>query len=190
MSLVTVVDWPAAGEPFTVADLDRLPDDGRRYELLDGVLIVSPRPTTIHQYVADRLFRVLDTACPFDLCVMHEPGVELGPQTEFAPDLVVVPVDEVGGAKFTTPPLLVVEVRSPGTALVDLGRKKAAYQRFGVQSYWLVDPEPAAPGFTIFELRDGQYELERKTSEAFTVTRPFPVSISPAALTSRLHRFE
>src|SRR5215469_12853904 len=117
MTLVTVVDWPAAGQPFTVADLDRLPDDGRRYELLDGVLIVSPRPTTIHQYVAFRLAKVLDDACPDDLCVMPEPAVELGPQTEFDPDLVVVRKQQVVGAKMTEPPLLVVEVRSPSTAL-------------------------------------------------------------------------
>ena len=49
--------WPAAGRPFTVGDLDRMPDDGRRYELLDGALIVSPRPATIHQMVAFRLAR-------------------------------------------------------------------------------------------------------------------------------------
>ena len=50
MSVVTIAEaWPAAGRPFTVADLDRIPDDGRRYELLDGALIVSPRPTTVHQ---------------------------------------------------------------------------------------------------------------------------------------------
>ena len=48
MSVVSYAPaWPARGQPFTVDDLDRLPDDGRRYELLDGVLIVSPRPTTV-----------------------------------------------------------------------------------------------------------------------------------------------
>jgi Uma2 family endonuclease len=190
MSAVTVADWPAAGQPFTVADLDRLPDDGRRYELLDGVLIVSPRPTTIHQYVAFRLAKVLDDACPDDLCVMPEPAVELGPQTEFDPDLVVVHTDQVGGAKFTEPPLLVVEIRSPSTALVDLNRKKDAYRRFGVPSYWIVGPDPTRPEFTVFELRDGQYELEWKTTGPFIASRPFPVSITPAALTRRLHRSE
>ena len=60
MSVVTIAEaWPAAGHPFTVAELDRMPDDGRRYELLDGVLIVSPRPTTIHQVVAGRLYGVV-----------------------------------------------------------------------------------------------------------------------------------
>ncbi len=94
-----------AGRPFTVAELDRMPDDGRRYELLDGTLVVSPRPTTIHQVVAGRLYGVLSGACPEDLCVVPEPAVELGPQTEFDPDLVVVRMDQVGGAKFTEPPV-------------------------------------------------------------------------------------
>ena len=102
MSVVTIAEaWPAAGRPFTVAELDRMPDDGRRYELLDGVLVVSPRPTTVHQFVAMRLLRVLADACPEDLCVAPEPAVELGPQTEFDPDLVVVRMDQIGGAKFT-----------------------------------------------------------------------------------------
>jgi Uma2 family endonuclease len=61
-----------------------------------------------------------------EFCVVPEPAVELGPQTEFDPDLVVVRMDQIGGAKFTEPPLLVVEIRSPSTALIDLNRKKAA----------------------------------------------------------------
>src|SRR6266478_7376399 len=71
MSVVTIAEaWPAAGRPFTVADLDRIPDDGRRYELMDGALIVSPRPATVHQVVAGRLYSVLSSACPEDLCVV------------------------------------------------------------------------------------------------------------------------
>jgi len=58
MSGVTIAEaWPAAGRPFTVAELDRMPDDGRRYELLDGALVVSPRPTT-KAFTADRPFTV------------------------------------------------------------------------------------------------------------------------------------
>jgi hypothetical protein len=53
MSVVTIAEaWPAAGRPFTVAELDRIPHDGRRYELLDGILVVSPRPATTHQLVS------------------------------------------------------------------------------------------------------------------------------------------
>jgi Uma2 family endonuclease len=187
MSAVTFGEAHAnAGLPFTVDELDRLPNDGRRYELLDGVLVVSPRPTTVHQFAAFQLGKILDNACPEDLCVMLEPAVQLtATTTEFAPDLVVVPVDEVGDAKFTRPPLL-VEIRSPSTAIIDLNRKKAAYERFGVPSYWIVDPNPARPELTIFELRDGHYAAVAVTMASSTVERPFPVTINPAQLTSRL----
>lgn len=188
MSAVTFGEAHAsAGLPFTVDELDRLPDDGRRYELLDGVLVVSPRPTTVHQFAAFRLGKILDDACPGDLCVLLEPAVQLtATTTELAPDLVVVPVDEVGGAKFTKPPLLVVEVRSPSTAIIDLNRKKAAYERFGVPSYWIVDPSPTLPELAVFELNDDHYVTVAVTTASLTVERPFPVTITPAQLTSRL----
>jgi len=189
MSVVTIAEaWPAAGRPFTVADLDRIPDDGRRYELLDGALIVSPRPTTIHQFVAMRLLRVLADACPEDLCAVPEPAVELGPQTEFDPDLVVVRMDQIGGAKFTEPPLLVIEIRSSSTALIDLNREKAVYERFGVPSYWIVNPDPPQPELTVFELRDGRYAPAAKTPGPFTADRPFSVTIAPALLVAGLRR--
>ncbi len=189
MSVVTIAEaWPAAGRPFTVAELDRMPDDGRRYELLDGVLIVSPRPTTVHQVVAGRLYGMLSGACPEDLCVVPEPAVELGPQTEFDPDLVAVRMDQVGGAKFTEPPLLMVEIRSPSTALIDLNRKKAAYEKFGVPSYWIVDPDLPQPELNVFELRDGRYALIAGTSGPFAAGRPFTVSIDPGRLTGGLRR--
>jgi Uma2 family endonuclease len=114
-----------------------------------------------------------------------EPAVELGPQTEFDPDLVVVRMDQIGGAKFTEPPLLVVEIRSPSTALVDLNRKKAAYERFGVPSHWIVNPDPPQPELTVFELRDGRY-AHVATTGPFTADRPFTVSIDPARLTAGL----
>lgn len=75
----------AAGRPFTVADLDRMPDDGHRYELLDGALVVSPRPTNPHQEVAMELAVRLRSACPRDLRVIPEPAVQLAATTEFAP---------------------------------------------------------------------------------------------------------
>ena len=189
MSAVTIAEaWPAAGRPFTVAELDQMPDDGRRYELLDGALVVSPRPTTIHQVVSGRLYGVLSSVCPEDLCVVPEPAVMLGPQTEFDPDLMVVRMDQIGGAKFTEPPLLVVEIRSPSTALMDLNRKKAAYERFSVPSYWILNPDPPQPELTVFELRDGSFTVAAKASNILTADRPFTVSIDPADLTRGLCR--
>jgi Uma2 family endonuclease len=71
--------------------------------------------------------------------------------------------------------LLVVEVRSPSTALIDLNRKKAVFEKFGVPSYWIVDPDIEHPELTVFELRDGRYATEVKTTQAVTLDRPFTV---------------
>jgi Uma2 family endonuclease len=189
MTAVTIAGaWPGSGRPFTVAELDRMPDDGRRYELLDGVLVVSPRPTTVHQFVATRLIGVLSAACPDDLCVVAEPAVQVDAQTELDPDLVVVHLAEVSGPKFTAPPLLAVEVRSPSTALIDLNRKKKAYERFGVPAYWVVDPEPSRPELTVFGWHDGALVRQATSTQELTVTSPFKVTVRPADLTRGLLR--
>lgn len=66
--------------------------------------------------------------------MLAEPAVQLSGDTEFDPDVVVVRQQQVGGAKLTRPPILIVEIRSPSTALIDLNRKKAACERFGVEA--------------------------------------------------------
>jgi Uma2 family endonuclease len=180
--------WPPAGQPFTVAELDRMPDDGRRYELADGVLVVSPRPTQIHQVVSLRLASALDQAAPPDLQVVPEPAVMISADTEFDPDVVVVDLANISAAKVTTPPHLVVEIRSPATALVDLNTKKAAYEKFGVDSYWIVVPDLKNPELIAFELHDGRYEQVAHVSGAkpFRAQRPFPVEIVPSRLVAGL----
>jgi Uma2 family endonuclease len=97
-------------------------------------------------------------------------------------------MDRIGGVKFTEPPLLVVEIRSPSTALVDLNRKKDAYERFGVPSYWIINPDPPHPKLTVFELRDGRYALAPKATGPCTAYRPFAVTIDPTDLTRGLRR--
>jgi Uma2 family endonuclease len=189
MSAVSIAEaWPAPGQPFTVDDLDRMPDDGRRYELLDGVLVVSPRPTTVHQLAATRLATLLENACPDELCVLAEPALQLSDDTEFDPDVVVVRWEDVGGAKITAPPLLVAEIRSPSTALIDLNRKKTAYRELGVQCYWIVDPDPEHPSITAFGLQDGEYTTLAEVIglEMLDAEQPFPVEVVPALLLAGL----
>jgi Uma2 family endonuclease len=177
--------WPAAGRPFTVEDLDKLPDDGRRYELLDGVLIVSPRPSTVHQLAASLLTTQLTNACPDFFYVVAEPAMQVSDLTEFDPDIVVVRREDVGGAKFWTPPVLAVEIRSPSTAIVDRNAKLSAYETFGVASYWIFDPNPDKPELAVFERLDGAYrQVGHATgSDALRIERPFPVELLPAKLT-------
>jgi Uma2 family endonuclease len=189
MGVVSIAEaWPAAGRPFTVTELDRMPDDGRRYELLDGVLVVSPRRANPHQEVAAELLGLLRARCPVELRALPEPAVQLSRQTEFAPDIVVIRREQVSAIKCTEPPLLVVEIRSPSTALIDLNRKKAAYERFGVGSYWIVVPDLDKPELIAFELRDRHYEqvVQVAGDESFAATQPFPVEVVPSQLVQGL----
>jgi Uma2 family endonuclease len=180
--------WPPPGHLFTVDDLDRMPDDTRRYELLDGVLIVSPRPRVPHQKVAFDLAMVLHDACPPHLLVIPEPAVMLSRITEFDPDIVVIRQEHVDATRLDDPPLLIVEVRSPSTAVIDLNRKKDAYQKFGVPSYWIVNPDRDAPELIVFELGESGYEEIAHVAgdSSFPALKPFQVEIVPARLVTGL----
>ncbi len=191
MGAVTLTsDWPAATGPLTVADLERTPDDGRRYELVDGVLTVSPAPLIPHQVVLLELAVTLRSACPEDLELVPGPGLRMSDITELVPDLVVVRREELAGPRLTAPPLLAVEIRSRSTALFDMNTKKAVYQRFGIPSYWILVPDRDQPAMIVFELKGGRYAQVAHVSgdDEFPAVRPFPVSVVPARLVARLPR--
>jgi Uma2 family endonuclease len=193
MSAVTIANaWPKPGEPFTVEDLERMPDDGRRYELIDGMLIVSPAANMPHQRVATVLAHVLEGVCPEDLVVFANPvSVRFSSRSALEPDVLVTRAAEAVGAHLTRPPLLVAEVLSPDSVLRDLNLKKAAYERFGIPSYWVVDPDLERPGLRAFELNDdGVYaEVTHVTgAETFRAGRPFSVEIVPDRLVAKLPR--
>ena len=189
MSVVTLTDaWPKPGEPFTLSDLDRMPDDGHRYELLDGTLIVSPAPGPPHQRVAAVLVVLLELACPEELVVFPNVGVRIGPRSALEPDVVVARPSDVSGARLARPPLLVAEILSPDSALRDLNLKKPAYERFGIPSYWIIDPDLEHPSLRAFDLVHGEY---RESGQAagdtpFRADRPFPVEIIPSRLVAKL----
>lgn len=171
------------GRPFTVEDLDATPDDGNRYELLDGMLLVTPSPSRGHQFASSRLQRILDAACPEDLLVISAPtDVRYGTDTAMQPDLLVVPREGFEDETRPLRPVLVVEILSPSTRLVDLGLKKARYEVAGCPSYWVVDP--VAPAITVWELVDGAY-VERAHvtgSVPLSVVHPYPLSGVPQDL--------
>ena len=189
MSVVTLTDaWPKPGEPFTVGDLDRMPDDGHRYELLDGTLIVSPAPGLPHQRVAAVLVALLELACPEDLVVFPNVGVRIGARSVLEPDAVVARPSDVSGVRLMRPPLLVAEILSPDSALRDLNLKKAAYEQFGIPSYWVIDPDLDQPSVRAFRLVDGEYREAAHVAGdmAFRAVRPFPVEIVPSHLVAKL----
>lgn len=181
MSSVTTMPY----REWTVDDLDDLPDDGRRYELVDGVLLVSSAPTDLHQVVLAGLFRVLDRACPDSMTVLFAPVDVVFTRTRLLqPDLMVFPrLTNLLGKPASRPlPLLAVEVLSPSTRAVDTTLKRQVCQDGGIPSYWLVDP--LEPAVTVLELQDGSY-VERGTwrgDDLLATTQPFPLSLSPSDL--------
>jgi len=129
---------------WTAEDVRALPEDGNRYECIDGVLLVTPAPRHAHQDALGQLYLVL---APFaersriGKCLMAPADIELIPGTLVQPDLFV----ELG---WMEPPyewhnvtelLLAIEVLSPSTARRDRTFKREFYQRAGVHEYWIVD---------------------------------------------------
>lgn len=183
-----------AGE-FTVEDLERMPDDGLRYELLDGTLLVSPAPGVWHQEVALELAIRLRAACPPELHVVIAPFEWRGSlRTALQPDVLVARHGDLlavdGGKYLAAPPALAVEVLSPSTRRIDRLSKLSAYEDAGVASYWLVDPDPESPSLHALDLIDGRYvEVGCPSGEqAWQAQRPFPVTIAPADLVARLRK--
>jgi Uma2 family endonuclease len=168
---------------FTVADLEETPDDGCRYELIDGALLVSPTPAWRHQEAAMTLYMVLRVACPRDLRVVAGPfGARQDDFNEVQPDVLVARYADLTDKNLPRAPLLAVEVMSPSSRLRDASLKKAFYARLGAPSYWLVDP--VKPAVTAFELADGAYrEIACVEGENhWSASQPFAVSICPADL--------
>ena len=169
--------------PLTSDDLAAMPDDGHRYELVDGTLIVTPTPRFLHQRAVTRLWRLLDDAAPGDLEAVVAPfELALSPATVLQPDVLVARRADLTDRNLTAPPVLAVEVLSPNTRHVDLGTKRLAFEVAGVPSYWVVDPDE--PSLTVFELEGSVYrQVARVTSdEAWAGVRPFAVRVVPTGL--------
>jgi Uma2 family endonuclease len=177
------------GRPFTVDDLEGMPDDGNRYELIDGMLHVSPCPVPRHQVVLGELFVRLHAGCPKVMLVMVAPmDVQPDRDNSLQPDVLVARPHDFGPKNLAVAPLLAVEVLSPSTRLYDLNIKRSAYEKMGVQSCWIVDPTGSG-ALTVFELDDeGRYRqvAHVEGDDRFAATRPFPVTIVPARLLDKL----
>lgn len=133
--------------PWRFEELATLPDDGRRYEVVDGVLVVTPPPTQRHQFVGSVLLHQLVRACPPQWRVVDEWPLPLGTDGR-VPDLAVVaadaPVTRAGSAYPAGPEHvgLLVEVVSPSSRKTDRVMKPAEHAEAGVPLFWRVETDP------------------------------------------------
>lgn len=179
--VMAVLPW---GRELTRADLDDLPDDGHRYELLDGSLLVTPAPRPMHQIAVGEVFVLLRAAASGSeyVTIMAPLEVAFSDVTVLQPDVLVVRKADLDDRGAAGVPVLVVEVLSPSTRRFDLGTKRSAYEAAGVAHYWVVDPE--IPSLVAWRLHEGVYvEVAAATGdETFHFTGPFVIAVVPSDL--------
>ena len=198
---MTALPLPSAGPRplLTVAEYAALPEDvdGARYELVEGNLVMSPRPMAVHQRCIHCCCTSFEDQAPGPLVGVAEVDVDLGlvpparPGFVRVPDLVVVPrvaLDrqrQHGGLLHASESPLAVEVISPGSRRLDTIVKRDEYADAGIPHYWVVDlGEPDdRPQLTAHHLAgEFGYADTGPVAGTFTATEPFPVRIDLDAL--------
>ncbi len=160
---------------FAIGDLAQLPDDGKRYEIVEGDLVVSPSPNRKHQRCVIRLiafFQKVEDAghgqvysAPFDVVLDTDTVVE--------PDVLFIRTERLyilSEANVQGAPDLIVEVLSNSTRDRDFGVKLHLYARYGVAEYWVVDPEMET--VTRFRLTQAGYERSGPFRQEETLQTP------------------
>ncbi|WP_250028694.1 Uma2 family endonuclease [Paractinoplanes maris] len=178
----TTSDMPPQGD-WTADDLARLPEDGVRREIFDGVLHVTVSPSSVHQALSGFLFYALSASCPEHLFVSQSNDVVLNPRRLYAPDLLVVTFDAAKSktGKFTASEVvLAAEIVSPSTKSIDRVTKPAFYAQAGIPHYWLIETSDDL-AVTTYELNpdDRIYEPTGTFSgdDVIRLDRPWPIEI-------------
>jgi Uma2 family endonuclease len=183
------VDSPADG--WTAADLDLLPDDGRRYEIIDGSLVMSPSPDVDHQYMVWWLTSLLAACAPAGCAALPGANVSLSASSDrlLVPDVVAARrVDRTVLAFRPEDVLLVVEIVSRSSGSIDRVLKPKLYAQAGIPSFWRVERGAGGVAVHVFGLggRDsGEYEELRvvRSGETAVLDTLWPVTLTPPANT-------
>lgn len=164
---------------WTSADLETLPENGKRYEIIDGELIVSRQPHWNHQYVSSKVFSLLDS---WDMktglgAANCAPGVIFADDEDVVPDVVWVSNERLEDAFSTdghlhAAPDLAVEVLSPGSVNErrDREAKLKLYSRRGVSEYWIIDWRRRL--IEVYRREDAQLKLVGTLYDADTLSTP------------------
>jgi Uma2 family endonuclease len=176
MGAMTSANSPSGGA--TIADLEAMPgNDGNRYELVNGHILVTPWPSH-YGGVSFHLGPILAHAVPsghasYRLCRLDLPGDQ-----RIIPDLMVAPHTSVGDRGVAGPVLLIVEVEA-GLSEEGKAIKRAAYAAAEVPAYWLIDPDK--PLATCMKLEGGEY-VTYAEGPVVEVDWPLAVTVDVAAV--------
>jgi Uma2 family endonuclease len=177
---------------LTYRDYEMLPDDGRRYEIHDGELSVTPAPSPQHQICSINLLRVVDAHvrahglglvlyAPLDVILSDRSG----DTTIVQPDIVFVETGRLGIVSrrgIEGPPTLAIEILSPWTTRIDRVTKLALYGRFGMPCYWIVDTDARAVDAYTLE-RESYGAVRRVAGDTAVDLPPFTdLRLVPSAL--------
>ncbi len=146
---------------LTYDDYLSLPNDGKRYEIIEGELLMSPAPEPEHQDVLRNIFTALASfvsanalgkvyCAPIDVVLSMTDIVQ--------PDIVFIAHDRLSIVRkknIIAAPDLVIEIVSPSTAIIDRTRKKMLYEHHGVREYWIVDSETKS--VEVYVRRDSRF---------------------------------
>ncbi|OJF14588.1 hypothetical protein BG844_09075 [Couchioplanes caeruleus subsp. caeruleus] len=174
------VRWAAPEGPWTEPDLHLFPQDGHRYEIVDGSLHVTPPLDDAHETLVQALIAVLRAAAPEGWWVCDRLGIELG-TSNLIPDVTVLRPHS-SGAIWADPAdvAMVVEVESATSRSYDRLLKPALYAAAGIPRYWRVASGPEVVLY-VYELGPDGYLAPRtiQGADLVKVDAPFPVRVAP-----------
>ena len=163
----------AEKKKYTEKDYQLL-EEGAPFQLINGDLIMSPAPTSYHQILLGRIFKVIDNFLEQNnlggLCLFAPIDVVLDEENIFQPDLIYISAErkkELFQDRIMGAPDLIVEILSPSTAYYDLKQKKDFYERYGVKEYLIIDP--VRHDAEVYSLIDEKFELQQKEKESGTI---------------------
>ena len=178
-----------ASDGWTTDDLDALPEDGIRRELLDGVLMVPPSPSDTHQLLAALLTASLHRGCPPAFAVTQAVDVRLSKQRSFSPDVLVISAEARQRDTHWFHPhevVVAVEIVSPSSVAMDGVTKPALYAAAGIPHYWRIETKPDLVAYT-YKI-DPVARVYRGTdtfTDVIDLDEPWPIKLPLADLTGR-----
>lgn len=175
--------WSAPDGAWTEPDLHLFPQDGHRYEIVDGCLHVTPPAPRWHDALVRAVVTTLRAAAPPGWWVCDRLGVEIE-TSNLVPDVTVLR-PRSSGAIWSDPAdvALVVEVETAATRRYDRMLKPAMYAEAGIRDFWRVEQSARAPVLHAYDLDDDRYRLRHSADggEPIRLDSPFPVRIAPIA---------